>query len=102
MDRAPPSSPLFPYTTLFRSEGRVEPDPSPVRWGPRALMAEAMRSPSPVTLANDPREVPIVLGGTMAPYRWSIGGQFYPKEIGRASCRGRVERSGVGVACMET
>jgi FtsP/CotA-like multicopper oxidase with cupredoxin domain len=43
------------------------------------LMPEAMRSPSPATLANNPLEVPIVLGGTMKPYRWSIGGQFYPK-----------------------
>jgi FtsP/CotA-like multicopper oxidase with cupredoxin domain len=60
-------------------EGRAEPEPSPVRWGPRMLMPEAMHSPAAVTLADDPREVPIVLGGTMKPYRWSIGDQFYPK-----------------------
>jgi FtsP/CotA-like multicopper oxidase with cupredoxin domain len=33
-------------------------------------------------IANDGspvREVPLVLGGTMKPYRWSIDGQYYPK-----------------------
>jgi FtsP/CotA-like multicopper oxidase with cupredoxin domain len=63
----------------YRGEGRAEPDPTPVRWGPRALMPEALRSPAPVALARDPREIPLLLGGTMTPYRWSLGGQFYPE-----------------------
>jgi FtsP/CotA-like multicopper oxidase with cupredoxin domain len=62
-----------------KGEARAEPERSPVRWGPRALMLPMMRSPGPVTLARDPVIVPVVLGGTMAPYRWSINGQYYPK-----------------------
>jgi FtsP/CotA-like multicopper oxidase with cupredoxin domain len=63
----------------YRREGRVEPDAMPVRWGMRALMPEMMRSPAQSTLAKDPREVPLILGGSMKPYRWSLGGQYYPK-----------------------
>jgi FtsP/CotA-like multicopper oxidase with cupredoxin domain len=63
----------------YRGQGRAEPNATPVRWGSRSLMPEMMRSPAPVTLTRDPRELPIVLGGTMKPYRWSIGGQYYPK-----------------------
>jgi multicopper oxidase len=63
----------------YRGEGRAEPDPTPVRWGMRALMPEMMRSTAPASLARDPREVPLLLGGTMKPYRWSIGGQYYPE-----------------------
>jgi multicopper oxidase len=62
----------------YRGEGRAEPDATPVRWGARTLMPEMMRSPAPATLAGDPREIPLVLGGTMKPYRWSLGGQYYP------------------------
>ena len=62
----------------FRREGAGEPDSTPVRWGPRTLMPEMMRSPAPATLATDPRELPLLLGGTMKPYRWSLGGQYYP------------------------
>lgn len=63
----------------YRGEARSEPDPTPVRWGPRALKPEMMRSPGPVALDAKPREIPIVLGGTMKPYQWSIGGQVYPR-----------------------
>jgi multicopper oxidase len=64
----------------YKGERRAEPDGAPpVRWGARALMPEMMRSPGPVNLAKNPREVPLVLGGTMKPYRWSIGEQYYPK-----------------------
>jgi FtsP/CotA-like multicopper oxidase with cupredoxin domain len=62
----------------YRGESRAEPEPSPVRWGPRALMPEMLRSPGPANLARDSREVPILLGGTMKPYRWSLSGQYYP------------------------
>jgi FtsP/CotA-like multicopper oxidase with cupredoxin domain len=55
------------------------PEPGPVRWGPRALTPEKVRSPGPVQLAAKPREIPLVLGGSMKPYGWSINGQFYPK-----------------------
>ncbi len=60
-------------------EGRGEPEPSTVVWGARILTPGAMRSPGPVTLAAEAREIPLVLGGSMKPYRWSIGGQFYPR-----------------------
>jgi multicopper oxidase len=63
----------------YRGDRRAEPDPTPVRWGPRALMPEMLRSPAAASLAGDPREVPMLLGGTMKPYRWSLGGQYYPK-----------------------
>jgi FtsP/CotA-like multicopper oxidase with cupredoxin domain len=63
----------------YQSAGQAEPSPTPVRWGKRNLMPAMMRSPTPVTLANDARAVPIVLGGSMKPYRWSLGGQYYPK-----------------------
>src|SRR2546422_1726876 len=39
MIRRPPRSTLFPYTTLFRSRGRSDPDgpaPTPLSVGPRA------------------------------------------------------------------
>src|SRR5438874_5206174 len=36
MLRRPPRSTLFPYTTLFRSDGRRLPDPCS-RWQPRGL-----------------------------------------------------------------
>ena len=62
----------------YRGEGRAEPNSTPVRWGMRALMPEMMRSPAQATLARDPREVPLLFGGTMKPYRWSLGGQYYP------------------------
>jgi FtsP/CotA-like multicopper oxidase with cupredoxin domain len=57
----------------------AEPDPSPVRWGPRALTPDDMRSREPVELAAKPREIPLLLGGSMMPYRWSINDQYYPK-----------------------
>jgi FtsP/CotA-like multicopper oxidase with cupredoxin domain len=63
----------------YAGAGRPEPEPSTVRWGPRPLTPEALRAPEPSTLAERPREIPLVLGGSMSPYRWSINDQFYPK-----------------------
>jgi FtsP/CotA-like multicopper oxidase with cupredoxin domain len=57
----------------------AEPEEGAVKWGPRALRPEDMRSREPVTLAAHPREIPLTLGGSMMPYRWSINQQFYPK-----------------------
>lgn len=54
------------------------PDVKPVQWGARALTPEQMRSREPVQLAARPREIPLLLGGSMMPYRWSMNGQFYP------------------------
>jgi FtsP/CotA-like multicopper oxidase with cupredoxin domain len=51
----------------------------PLRWGAHLLAPEEMRSREPVALADKPKEVPIRLGGSMRPYRWSINDQFYPK-----------------------
>jgi multicopper oxidase len=66
---------------LLRYEGAPnrEPAMSPVRWGPVALTPSSLRSPLPVDLGRQATEIPIVLGGSMMPYRWSINGQFYPK-----------------------
>jgi multicopper oxidase len=58
----------------------------------RALLPEMMRSPAPVNLAKDPREIPLVLGGTMKPYRWTLGGQYYPKADPIAIGRGESVR----------
>jgi FtsP/CotA-like multicopper oxidase with cupredoxin domain len=59
---------------------RREPEPSPVRWGPRSLALDQLRSPEPVSLAAEGvHEVPLRLGGSMKPYRWSINEQFFPK-----------------------
>jgi FtsP/CotA-like multicopper oxidase with cupredoxin domain len=57
-----------------------EPEPSPVRWGPRSLDLDQLRSPEPVDLAEkSARDVPLHLGGSMRPFRWSINGQFFPQ-----------------------
>jgi FtsP/CotA-like multicopper oxidase with cupredoxin domain len=59
---------------------RSEPEPGPVAWGPRSLALAALRSREPVNLpADGVREIPIRLGGSMMPYRWSINGQFFPQ-----------------------
>jgi FtsP/CotA-like multicopper oxidase with cupredoxin domain len=63
----------------YRGEGQAEPAPTAVRWGARSLTPEMLRAAAPAALAADPREIPLVLGGTMRPYRWSIGGQYYPE-----------------------
>lgn len=63
----------------YAGSAKKTPDPAPVKWGPRLLAAEALRSPETVKLAAKPREVPLVLEGSMSPYRWSIGGQYFPK-----------------------
>jgi FtsP/CotA-like multicopper oxidase with cupredoxin domain len=54
------------------------PDARPVQWGARTLTPEQMRSREPVQLAARPREIPLLLGGSMMPYRWSMNDQFYP------------------------
>jgi FtsP/CotA-like multicopper oxidase with cupredoxin domain len=75
--------------TLDNKEGRAilryagapasEPEAAPAQWGERTLTPEAMRSRTPVALAERPREVALALGGSMKPYRWSINEQIYPK-----------------------
>jgi multicopper oxidase len=66
---------------VLRYSGTAEaaPDAKLVRWGPRALTPEQMHSPEPVRLPQGPREIPLLLGGSMMPYRWSINEQYYPK-----------------------
>jgi FtsP/CotA-like multicopper oxidase with cupredoxin domain len=70
-----------PILAVLRYAGAApaEPEKGAVKWGPRALRPEDMRSREPVTLAAQPREIPLTLGGSMTPYRWSINEQFYPK-----------------------
>ena len=55
-----------------------EPAASPVIWGKRSLALDALRSPTPPTLAGKPREVVLRLGGTMQPYAWNINDEAYP------------------------
>jgi FtsP/CotA-like multicopper oxidase with cupredoxin domain len=64
----------------YAGRARPEPEPSPVRWGPRSLALDQLRAPEPAPLpAGAVREIPLCLGGSMRPYRWSINGQFYPE-----------------------
>lgn len=70
----------------------ASPEAKPVQWGPRALMPEEMRSREPVKLAAKPREIPLLLGGSMMPYRWSINDQYYPKADPIEIAKGEVVR----------
>src|SRR3989441_13372137 len=115
MIRRPPSSPLFPYTPLFRSLlgaplsslGAGVPPPNPA-WGlmiadGRGFLATAWwmslfpgRATS-TTPSRESRGRP----RSSAPTRDSAGGRRRrgrragpPKENGRAACRGRGENSG--------
>ncbi|MBX3413987.1 MAG: multicopper oxidase family protein [Pirellulales bacterium] len=54
-------------------------EPSPAKFGEMMLMPQAMRSPESVTLAENPREFKLELGGSMQPYRWNINGEMYPQ-----------------------
>jgi FtsP/CotA-like multicopper oxidase with cupredoxin domain len=55
-----------------------EPAASLASWGERSLALDALRSPAPVTLGPNPRQVMLHLGGTMRPYAWNINDQAYP------------------------
>jgi FtsP/CotA-like multicopper oxidase with cupredoxin domain len=70
----------------------VVPEAKPVPWGPRALTPEEMRSREPVQLAAKPREIPLLLGGSMMPYRWSMNDQYYPKADPIEIAKGEVIR----------
>lgn len=63
----------------YAGSGAAEPEPSPVRWGDRRLTPDQMRSRGPVELPEKPRDVPLLLGGSMMPYRWDINKETYPK-----------------------
>jgi FtsP/CotA-like multicopper oxidase with cupredoxin domain len=63
----------------YRGASGAGPEAKPVRWGPRALTPEQMCSRGPVQLAAKPRKIPLLLGGSMQPYRWSINNRYYPK-----------------------
>jgi FtsP/CotA-like multicopper oxidase with cupredoxin domain len=66
---------------VLRYPGASEslPEVTRVQWGPRALTPDDLRSREPVKLPAKPREIPLLLGGSMMPYRWSINGQYFPK-----------------------
>jgi multicopper oxidase len=63
----------------YADASETAPEARPVQWGMRALTPEELRSPQPVELNAKPREIPLLLGGSMMPFRWSINDQFYPK-----------------------
>ncbi len=66
---------------VLRYDGapQVEPATSEVIWGKQSLALGALRSPAPVTLGPQPRQVLLRLGGTMSPYAWNINDQAYPQ-----------------------
>jgi FtsP/CotA-like multicopper oxidase with cupredoxin domain len=63
----------------YAGAGDGTPVNTKVKWGARALTPEQLRAPAAVELDPKPREIPLLLGGSMMPYRWSINGQYYPK-----------------------
>jgi FtsP/CotA-like multicopper oxidase with cupredoxin domain len=63
----------------YAGDSAGEPAAQPVRWGVRGLTAEQMRSPRAAQLTPKFRDIPLLLGGSMMPYRWSIDGQYFPK-----------------------
>ncbi|MBY0523362.1 MAG: multicopper oxidase family protein [Gemmataceae bacterium] len=56
-----------------------EPESAPAHWGEHALKPDEMKSRAPVVLAERPKEISLLLGGSMMPYRWSVNEQFFPK-----------------------
>jgi FtsP/CotA-like multicopper oxidase with cupredoxin domain len=70
----------------------AEPEATPVRWGERLLTPGDLRSREPVELADRPKEIPLRLGGSMKPFRWSINDQFYPKADPIALSKGETVR----------
>ena len=65
---------------LLYTDGKTGELPSsPVKWGPRELKPDQMKSTTAVKLADKPEEITLTLGGTMRPYAWNIGGQEFPK-----------------------
>src|SRR5205807_8283422 len=99
--RPPPSSPLFPYTTLFRSSRAARPDlcppylgrPAADRVGPAVLRRrpDAARRPHRARAAVDPEPACLRRPGAIG-----RGGAWRGvDEIGRASCRERVWGGGV-------
>src|SRR5438105_15687464 len=91
MIRRPPSSTLFPYTTLFRS-GHVARALLLLRVDPRARIA--------AVLGQDRADVhdPPVLALTHERQHRLAAEEHAGQEIGRASCRERVWISVVAVA----
>src|SRR3712207_9287373 len=102
MIRRPPRSTLFPYTTLFRSEGKL----GALRYtrsngiptlglclGLQCMVIEYARNVAGLEKANsaefDP-ETPDAVIATMASQVDVIAGERDLGEIGRASCRERV------------
>src|SRR3712207_7126521 len=73
MIRRPPRSTLFPYTTLFRSEGAARPLPAPADLG-RGVARRSREHPAPLTRG-------VVAPGSVGP------------APARSDCRGRPPRS---------
>ena len=69
----------FAAVLKYKGSQANEPKASKGDWGPRKLSAAALRSKEPVDLTDvDYREVPIVMGGSMMPYRYNVNGQYFP------------------------
>jgi len=64
---------------LRYAEAPESPPAKPVAFGPRTLLPEQMHARERIPLEARPRELTLLLGGSMMPYRWSIDGQYYPK-----------------------
>ncbi|HEX4141930.1 MAG TPA: multicopper oxidase family protein [Pirellulales bacterium] len=75
--------------TLDGQEGRAvlryrhtepgEPAAEAAPWGKQELKPAEIRSTTAATLADEPREIRLRLGGSMMPYRWTINDQEYPQ-----------------------
>src|SRR5690348_18417490 len=86
MLRRPPRSTLFPYTTLFRSlEGT-------------RLAGQAVANRSGIHDDVHQADSGNAVGQAMVNAGQNSGAIAWEREIGRASCRERVEISGVGVS----
>src|SRR2546427_12338245 len=94
MIRRPPRSTLFPYTTLFRSGAVVLRGGFPLRL-PGAAAAHALSGAVHLRGGGGDTAGAQVEKDRVAD-RWRGGDR--PGKIGRASCRGRGEISGVAVS----
>ena len=70
---------------ILRYRGAEEAEPQTKAGGPAEdreaaeLRPQDIRSPKKVSLAGNPPEIKLELGGSMMPYRWTINDQEYPQ-----------------------
>jgi multicopper oxidase len=63
----------------YKGSAKAEPEPRPYSARSRQVTRSQMRSLIPFQVPTEPlHRVPVKLGGTMNPYRWSMNGEYYP------------------------